>query len=438
MALKFKEQKQSFKPFQTTNNPFVSNEYQVQQIGLPFPPLGLPFGIQRIGRTSKIIKKAAPAPISMPGANLKRAINFNADYGGCGAWRMTFPELLLNLNSKMIVNSLTTMVTDPRFYLTYSAVKLQRQATPIQLEFVKMLKNMGEHSNLKILYEVDDIVFDEDIPKFNRCREAFTAKEIRNSIEEMISMCDEMTVVSEYMRDYYKSKTNNKKISCIPNYSPKFWFGNKYNKENLLNEYEKNKKRPRILATPSGTHFDVLNATNQKDDYSHIIQAVARSRKDYKWVFMGAFPILLKPFIDCGDIEFIPWAELMQYPEAILNSKAQVTIAALEDNNFNWSKSEIKFTEACYLGIPSVLQKSPPYKNAFHQFDTGDEMLDHIKTILKDSTIYEKECKKAFEYGNTMYLDDHLDEHVLTYTTPFGDPTRKNNITFYNNNCSQF
>lgn len=426
------------------NQPAVSKFDDVQyvsvDVGLPHPPIGVPNYIPRVNKVMINKKAIPPPPMAMPGSNLPRAINYLADYSGCGWWRLGAPELLMNYSQKMIISSLTTMIIDPRFYTSgFCAVKLQRQATPIQKEFVKFMKFMGSQFKTKVIYEVDDIVFHEDIPKFNRCREAFTNPEIRQSIEDMLELCDEFCVVSEYMKQYYGSKIKNKKITVIPNYAPRMWFDRFYDEERLSKLYNQHKKRPRILITGSGTHYDVANATGQKDDYSHVLQSIIRSRKDYEWIFMGGYPLLLKPFIDNGEMKFQEWSPLLQFAQGMYNVGAQATIAALEDNHFNRAKSYIKLTEAGHLGIPFIGQDMEPYKDAFYKFRTGDEMIDHLQTILKSEQNYMADCKKARKYADGFWLDDHLDEHIAMYTTKYGDMERKKIAPFLvKNNPEQF
>jgi hypothetical protein len=421
---------------------FENIKYTSHTLGIPHPPKGIPTK----WKTPRAIKCAIqrqfvePPAQSMPGSNLPRALNYLADYSGCGLWRLGAAEHLLNFNNRMIVNSLTTMVLDPRFYMSgLCAIKLQRQATPVQKEFVKFLKEWGGKLEAKIIYEIDDIVFHEDIPMFNGCRKAFTDPEIRKSISDIMENCDEILVASEYMRDYYKTKTNNKKVVYIPNYAPKYWFDRYYNETTIMEEYTKNKKRPRILVTGSGTHYDVTGQNGLVDDYSHVVQAIIDTRKDFEWVFLGGHPVQLRPFIANGDIKFIKWSPLMEFANTINNVHAQVTMAALANNHFNRAKSWIKFTESGHLGIPFVGQKLEPYKDSFHQFVTSDEMIDQIKSVVSDETKYLDNCRKHRNYTDNYWLDDHLDEHIAIYTTKYGDPKRKIDAPYLaRNNPEQF
>jgi len=409
---------QMYQPQQTQN--------QVHSLGLPFTPLGMPKGIPDIPVVRYERPQSSPTPpLAMPGSNLKRAINYYADYGGCGFWRMVWPETLMNGYQKAIINGLTTMVLDPRFYQGVDAVRLQRQATPIQLEFVKFLKQGAAQHDFKIIYEIDDVVFKDDIPMYNRCRDAFDDPKIVDSILQMMGMSDELSVTCEYMKEYYREKSGNKKVSVLPNYAPRFWMDGFYDKKIIAENWDKNKNRPRIGYCGSGTHIDVLNRTGQRDDFSGVVKQIISSRKDFKWVMMGAYPLHLKPLVDSGEIEFIPWSMIYDYPKSIHDLNLQAVIAPLEDNTFNRAKSNIKFLESACLGIPGTFQNLCTYKDAPLRFDSGDEMLDQLKMLSKDQGYHMKISKDSRAYAETMWLEDHLDEYHELYFTPYGSSERK-------------
>jgi len=417
MALQFKNQP-------VKNQPQV--QYGIAGLNIPFAPRGLPYGIPTPTKVNRIIN-AEPPPIAMPGSNLKRAVNYYADYGGCGLWRMVWPELLLNSYQKAIISGLTTMVLDERFYVGIDAVRLQRQATPMQLKFVEFLKQHQKNHGFKIIYEIDDIIFKDDIPDFNRCKEAFDNDEILQSAKEMMAMSDEMSVTCEYMKNYYRQHTGNKKISVIPNYPPRFWFAGLYNRDELIKRYELNKDRPRIGYCGSGTHVDVINKTNQNDDFAHVVDFIIASRKKFKWVFMGCFPLRCKPFIDSGEMEYHDWKAMPDYPQGISDLKVNATFAPLQANAFNRAKSNIKYLEAANLGIPCICQDLETYAAAPSElrFTTGQDLIDKIINLFKDSNTYMKLSDHVYKYAQSMYLNDHLEEYVELYYTPYGSKDRK-------------
>jgi glycosyltransferase involved in cell wall biosynthesis len=363
----------------------------------------------------------------MPGQGLKRAVNYLADYGGCSFYRCMAPNMLLNLYQKAVIIESTAMVLDPRFYQGVSAIKIQRQATPIQRDFVKHLKELSKQLGFKIIYEIDDIVFHEDIPMYNRNRDAFTSDEIRGSIVDILNMCDEITVTCDFMRDYFKSKTDNKNVTVIPNYLLRWWFDRYYDLNKLIKGYDKNRKKPVVSIFASGTHVDVVNRTNQQDDFTAVLPNIIKTRKDFKWQFYGSYPLPLKPFIDSGEIIYKPWVQLPDYPQSVAESGTQLTFAALQDNNFNRAKSNIKLLEAAALGIPCVCPDMCTYQDAFIKYKTGDEFIDQIKYSLKDQTRYADLCKKSRKFAEGYWLEseNNIGKHHEAYFTNYGSDDRK-------------
>ena len=400
--------------------------YGIQNV--PGAPRYLPPGVPGIQYAPHNLAKSPmqmPDP-EMPGAGLKRALNYLADYGGCGYYRCMAPNFLLNLNQKAIVSESTAMILDPRFYQSVETVKFQRQATPHQKEFIKQLVSLKQQNNNKIMYEVDDVVFIEEIPLYNRNRDAFTSREIQDSIKEMLSMMDEITVTCDYFKDLMIEKSGNKNVTVVPNYLMKWWFDRYYNLGDLIKKYEKNKKKPVIAIFASGTHVDVANRTNHQDDFAPVVQHIIRTRSMFQWHFYGSYPFAVKSYIQDGTMKFFPWVQLPDFAATMANSGAQLTFASLQDNNFNRCKSNIKLIEAGAIGIPCVCPDMVTYKDAFLKYKTGDEFIDVIQGALKNQTVYADLCKKSRAYADNFWLDDekNLMKYYETYFTPFGSRER--------------
>ena len=370
-------------------------------------------------------EKPIPKPTEL---NLPRFLNYYADYSGCGHWRMIWPEQVLNAHTKAVVHGTTVMNLDPRYYMMVKAVRIQRQATKQQLEFVKHLKEISKQNGMKLIYEIDDICFKEDIPEYNKYKPAFENPEIRESAQAIMGMCDEITVTCKFMRDYYREKTGNNNITIIPNFMPKFWMGNHFDLTKNMNNYDKYKKKPRILYAGSGAHFDVDNRVKQKDDFEHVNEIIRKTINKYQWVFMGAFPLPLLDLVKSGKIEFHQWKRLYEYPEAISNLNVNMMVAPLQNNTFNKSKSDLKYIEASAYGLPIACQDICTYENAPIKFNTGDEMIDRIDETLKDQSKYKSICKAARQYAETRWLesDKNIDCYMEMYSTPYGHESRVN------------
>lgn len=365
-------------------------------------------------------------PIQQSVNETVKVFNFLADHGGCGCWRLIWPEMIMNLRGDLLSFNGILMLKDERFYSQMTTIRIQRQASPHQLEFVKFLKDVQKRQKFKIVYEIDDITFREDIPDYNRFKSAFVSDEVRTSAEQIMNLCDEITVTCDFMKDYYKSKIANQNITVIPNYVPRFWMGNFYNKEKLIKNLHDNKNKPRILYNGSAAHFDIDNRAKQRDDFYHVNDVIINTRKKFKWVFIGAAPQTLLPYIKAGEIEFHPWCKLMDYPYFIDKLNIQMMIAPLADNTFNKSKSDLKYLEGACYGIPVACQDIITYSNAPIKFKTGDEMIDQINENLKENN-YKRHSTNARKVAESRFLEneENIMKFVEMYKYPYGSGERK-------------
>ena len=368
-----------------------------------------------------------------PELTLPRFLNYYADYSGCGHWRMIWPEQVMNAHQKAVVQGTTVMNVDERYYVQCKGVRIQRQATPQQLEFVKFIRKLADKNNFRLIYEIDDICFHEDIPDYNKYKTAFSDASIRNASQEMMRICDEITVTCPFMRDYYKSKTGNNNVTVVPNFMPKFWLGHYSDLNRTMESYDRNKRKPRILYAGSGAHFDVENRVKFKDDFYHVNDVIRKTIDKYTWVFLGAHPLPLRDLVQSGKVEFHPWRRLFEYGKGLFDLNVNMIVAPLQDNTFNKAKSDLKYIEACALGLPIACQDLVTYENAQIKFKTGDDMIAQIETTLHDRKRYKSICKKARQYADTRWLEDdrNIDCYLELYQYGVNDPKRVN-LSRYN------
>ncbi len=388
---------------------------------LPFaPPIDPNISLRDIKPKMTSKSKVHSAP------DLPRGLNFYADYSGCGHWRMIWPEKLLNCYGKANIQGGTVMIGDKNFYKGMQTIRIQRQATDSQAQFIRWLKGLSKELKFHVIYEIDDIIFKEDIPHYNKFRFAFEDPSIRKTSMEIMQLCDEITVTNEFMKEYYIEKTGNTNVTVVPNFIPKFWMDRYYDYDKIRENYQKHKRRPRIVYCGSGAHFDVENRIKQKDDFYHVNDIIRKTVDKYQWVFVGGFPLTLTDLIKNNKIEFHEWTNLVDYPEFINNLNANIFYAPLEDSNFNKAKSDLKFIEACAMGIPSICQDLCTYSRAFHKFTTGEDLVNQIDNLTKDTKKYNKEVKRARDYMKSRWMEDNINFYAELYSYPYGDSRRKN------------
>lgn len=298
-----------------------------------------------------------------------------------------------------------------------------------------MLMKTG--NTFRILWEVDDIVHPVDyIPNFNLKKYDFLRKNgNKDFVKEIVELCDEVTVVSPYMKEHYKKYLDYDKISVIPNYVPRNWADGFYDRDKCLARREQQDKRPRILYNGSGTHFDIGNKDGQKDDFFHVVKYIRKTKDKYKWVFFGGHPSTLKDLVDSGEVEYHPWTPLFDYPRKISELNTIMSVAPLRDIPFNRAKSSLKLYEGGAQGLPCIAQNIDCYNlEGQHLFHTAEELEYNIQNVLQN---YEECSDNARKLAEGFWLNDHLDQYTLLMKTDWGDPQRSKNDAFIKNNLDQ-
>ena len=98
-------------------------------------------------------------------------LQYPADYGGCGFWRLLWPQVLLNMKGNITVQHSKFYIRDFLHYANVNAVHIQRQLVEHQLQFFRKLYDLKKRLPFRLIYDIDDIFFYEDIPEYNSAKE---------------------------------------------------------------------------------------------------------------------------------------------------------------------------------------------------------------------------------------------------------------------------
>lgn len=183
-------------------------------------------------------------------------------------------------------------IGDANFYIhsNVKLVRVQRWFGPQKLAFIKnFLKPLSERVGFSICYEIDDVLVYDKIPAYNMAKEAFNPKSIGNSTQEIMSLCDIITVSTEELRDLYVHdyKLPREKFIVIPNYLPRWWIGEAMNVDRQMYQFKHHRAKPNIAFCCSANHFDVHNANKGIDDFTALIPWIQRNLKKYNFIFVG-------------------------------------------------------------------------------------------------------------------------------------------------------
>ena len=360
------------------------------------------------------------------GDKTTRIATFTSDKSGCAHYRVIWPNYVLNSTKEYLINDMKKItIRDDAFFHGLDVIRFQRQVSNEQFQMFKWFRQNCDKNGVRLMYELDDIPLYEDIPLYNKNRKSYARDDFRSNIINMMEMSDEITVSTQFMKEYFRSKVKNTKITHVPNYIPKFWMDRYYNEDQLKVNFSKNKKKPRILYAGSASHYAL--GSDVEDDFTKLVDYVKKTLKDYQWVFFGGLPRPLIPLYKEGKIEFHNYSPVVTYPETFKSIKPNVCIAPLIKNNFNRAKSHIKLTESAAYGIPCVCQSEiEPYGEAIYTFDTASELDDQIKKITRDAGEYMKACRKSRQIVEGHWLENNLDTWDELYRLPFGHKDRIN------------
>lgn len=366
---------------------------------------------------------------------------------------MLWPNMAINgIASQLgIENSITQRPSlEFQYYQGINSVMYQRTVSDPQHQLVNFLAGVSNMTGMFTIENIDDLTDADYIPKFNRGRRAFLSKETQDKIRDMYNKSDFMLTTTEYLRDafcrcYGVDKSN---VICIPNYLPRWWIDDKINIPFNVERFRRNKKRLRIGIVSSLSHYNIddikqsaeglavydikdphgqvvgyIDEKGRKiskedgdklplveDDLDMLIDLITKTVDKYCWVFFGYKPPKLAHFIGQGKIEYHPGVPITNYPSVLYRAQLNLIVAPCLDNEFNRCKSNIKYLEACALGVPLIASRiSPTYTKYMpdqHLFSDADE-LEQILNKFADMSagLYQKKIETQWKWLNSPHCD---------------------------------
>jgi glycosyltransferase involved in cell wall biosynthesis len=281
----------------------------------------------------------------------------------------------------------------------------------------KILDFCRQHGVLTGL-EVDDLIV--GLPSEHPSYPGYSA--VKSQIEDFIRRMDFLTVSTERLRQFLLAYNQN--IHFLPNLvDRRIW-------DFPIKEKTSSGK---IVIGYSGSlphSFDFKSVTPA---IRHILEKY-RGRVVFK--FVGCFPEGLRGLPNVMHTEVIDPYD--RYARFIKSSRFDIAIAALEDNAFNQSKSNIKFLEYSICGYPAVYSRVGPYIDSVVHNETGlltgnsvEGWIEAMERLIEDEHLRKRIGANA--YGRVTQnhsLQKRFPEWIDVYRVITGQKCKNKDVVF--------
>ena len=331
-----------------------------------------------------------------------------------------FYHLFLEKNFKPYIFNNDSNEFSEENFKKFDVVIVQRDA--IDENTAKCIVKMCKIYNIKLIYELDDdlLKIDKNHPNFDE----FVGK--KSLIKYLISNSDMVTVSTDYLKK--KLISFNPKVVVIKN---------SLNDMLCLNNNSFGSDTIKIGYMGTLTHkHDVKIIEKVIDDVKKYFS------KKGKTVIFETIGVSDEK-IDCAIPINIPF-KYSKYPYFIRWLKRvvdwDIALAPLENNEFNKSKSEIKYLEYTSLGIPGIYSNIGAYSNVIENNKTGilidednsvDEWYSAIIDLIENDYLRKNIVKNAKIDVNNNYS---IDSMVNSWIDIFNEVLTNDKLEIFNKN----
>jgi ubiquinone/menaquinone biosynthesis C-methylase UbiE/glycosyltransferase involved in cell wall biosynthesis len=263
------------------------------------------------------------------------------------------------------------------------------------------------HKDKKLITECDDWIF--DIPAYNVASNPYKPNSDKEKIaDQQFRLSDAIIVSTSFLKEALSTMYPDKAIHVIPNAIDfDLW-------DNVKGDGVMTAKKDGVV------RLGFSGCGNHGGDLEMIKPVLLKLLEDFP-----NLEIVISAEFECfKDVKherfIVPgrWVDIMSYPSMIKGWDLDIGIAPLRDNQFNRSKSNLRWLEYSALGIPTVASRVRPFTESIHQAvdgvlcSTKQEWYSALKQLIEDADLRKTIGASAYE---RVKKDFNMDEVAKKY-----------------------
>lgn len=260
-------------------------------------------------------------------------------------------------------------------------------------DVVSLLQAIKEaYPEKKIVTECDDWIF--DLPAYNVASNPYKPNSAKEKVaDEQFRLSDAIIVSTAFLKESLAGVYPDKPIHVVPN-SLDFdiW-------DNVISDGKMVPKKEgvvRIGYTGCANHGGDMEMVKPVllallDEFPNLEIIIAQD--------LGTFADVKNPRLKLLD----RWVSIMDYPAMAKGWDMDIGIAPLRDNNFNRSKSNLRWLEYSALGLPTVASNVRPFQESIANGSTGilcgskQDWYDNLKRLIENADLRKSIGSAAYQ-----------------------------------------
>jgi len=328
--------------------------------------------------------------IRTPHAELSNVLFISGIGGDTRRYRCLHHQEQLALHG---IHSTLREADDPQLYVditTHDLVILHRVAYSERIaDLVELTRARG----LPLIFETDDLIFEPELYRqigFVDTLSPEAAERFRTDLygqARAFALCDAVLTTTEFLAE--AATRHGKRAFVQRNACSAEMLHTANLAYQTRQQFVAQDGKPIILGYFSGTG-------SHNRDFASITPALLTVLERYPnvWLHVSGQLELEARFLAYRDrirrAPFVPWQELPQ-----LLSQIDINLAPLElDNPFCQSKSEIKYTEAALVGVPTIASPIQAFRYAIKPGETGLLAADHDAWVAALTQLIESAAER--------------------------------------------